>query len=115
MRMRIKNWEKFQHYKPKNATGHRKMAWIKVYPDLLQDQDFLMMNDNQKALLLELWCLASERSGYLKDINSIAFRTRRDPMQIKKVIDSLNDWIDFDAVDTEDKVTKIEPKKKVKW
>ena len=91
------------------------MAWIKVYPDLLQDQDFLMMNDNQKALLLELWCLASERSGYLKDINSIAFRTRRDPMQIEKVLNSLNDWIDFDAVDTEDKVTKIEPKKKVKW
>jgi len=45
----------------------------------------------------------------------IDFPTRRDPMQIKKVIDSLNDWIDFDAVDTEDKVTKIEPKKKVKW
>ena len=88
---------------------------LKEEADLLQDQDFLMMNDNQKALLLELWCLASERSGYLKDINSIAFRTRRDPMQIKKVIDSLNDWIDFDAVDTEDKVTKIEPKKKVKW
>lgn len=113
--MRIRNWDKFQHYKPKNAKGHRKMAWIKVYPDLLQDDQFIFLSDTEKALLLELWCLASERSGYLKDINQIAFRTRRDPDSLNAIIEKLHHFIDMDAEDTEDIVTQVDTPKKERW
>ena len=113
--MRIRNWEKFQHYKPKNAKGHRKMAWIKVYPDLLQDEEWIFLGDSEKALLLELWCLASERSGYLRDLKSIAFRTRRDIDSLNSILDKLKPWIDMDAVDEEEKVTQVEKPKREGW
>jgi hypothetical protein len=42
MKYRVKNWDKFQHYKPKTyADETKKMPWFKLYGiDLLEDYEF---------------------------------------------------------------------------
>ncbi len=41
MKYRVKNWDKFQHYKPKTyADETKKMPWFKLYGiDLLEDYE----------------------------------------------------------------------------
>lgn len=52
--IRIKNWERHQHYK------RPKPAWIKVYRDLLNDYDFGRLDPTNKWILIGLWLLAAE-------------------------------------------------------
>lgn len=106
--MKIKNWDKYQAYKPRNSKGHRKMSWFRVYPTLLNDKEYMELDDESKALLLELWCLASEKSGFLIEIEHMAFRLRRTPQFLDKTIKKLSKFIDMDAVDNEEQVLNVE-------
>jgi hypothetical protein len=49
---RVKNWEKFQHYK------HRRPPWIKLHEALLDDYDFTRLDDTEKAHLMMIWLIA---------------------------------------------------------
>ena len=70
--MKIRNWTKFQHYKG------RRPPWIKVYRELLDDPDWIGQSDPAKALLIELWMIASETDeGTLPDLKTLAWRLRR--------------------------------------
>jgi hypothetical protein len=51
--LRVKNWEKFQHY------SHRNPPWIRLYSQLLDDPDFATLPDASKAHLMGIWLLAS--------------------------------------------------------
>ena len=51
--LKIKNWEKYQHYKDRNPP------WIKLYHSLLDDYLYGCLQDDSKLLLLSLWLLAS--------------------------------------------------------
>jgi len=53
---RIRNFEKFQHYK------HRNPPWIKLYRDLWRDIEFSRLSDSSKAHLIGMFMLAS-RTG----------------------------------------------------
>lgn len=51
--LRIRNFEKFQHYKDRNPP------WIKLYTALLDDIDFLGLDDDLKWPVVGLFLLAS--------------------------------------------------------
>jgi len=72
---RVKNWEKFQHYKDRNPP------WIKLYNELLDKPEFGCLRDASKAHLLAIWMLAS-RTG-----NKILY----DPAWISKRINATED------------------------
>lgn len=87
--MRIKNWDKFQHFKHKSD-----MKWFKCYGrDLLNDPDFMKMDDVKQATLFKLWCLASESNGVIGMIPDIAFRLRKPISFVEKILKELDTWI----------------------
>jgi hypothetical protein len=66
--MRIKNWDKFQHY------HHRRPPWIKFYIDNIEEfkddgevNDFFSLPDHAKLALMLAWLLASHFNGNLPD------------------------------------------------
>ena len=86
--MRIKNWDKFQHFKHKTD-----MKWFKCYGrDLLNDPDFMKMDDVNQATLFKLWCLASESNGVLPNAYDIAFRLRKPIAFVEKMLIELDTW-----------------------
>lgn len=88
---KIKNWDKFQHYKPKNAKHQQKMTWYKMYgADILNDPSYMKMSINEKLFLREAWDLASQFDGELPDLETCAFRLRQTEQELKKVYNSLN-------------------------
>ena len=50
--IRIRNWEKFQHYK------HRNPPWLRIYVELLDNPEFLRMPEVTRWHLIGLWLLA---------------------------------------------------------
>jgi hypothetical protein len=73
--LKIKNWEKFNLYNPKNPRYQKKMTWFKFYgTDYINNIDIHKLSFEQKAVLVELWCLGSESDGVLPDLFEIAFR-----------------------------------------
>lgn len=51
--LKVKNFERFQHYKDRNPP------WIKLYNDILDDYEFARLQDATKWLAVGLWLLAS--------------------------------------------------------
>ena len=89
--MRIKNWDKFQHFK------NRKPPWIKLYRDILDDVDINMISDRCHRVLIGLWLLASEDkegNGKLPDVRTIAFRLRMTESEIVKCLSGLTKFVD---------------------
>jgi hypothetical protein len=55
--IKIKNWEKHQHYK------NRRPPWIKLHVELLNDFHYICLQDASKLLLIHLWLLASQKEN----------------------------------------------------
>jgi hypothetical protein len=72
MRIRVKDWNKFQHYKDRNPL------WIKLHKKVLDDFDFQRLPLASRALAPMLWLLASEYEGGVIEasLDEIAFRMR---------------------------------------
>ena len=85
VRYRVKNWEKFQHYKDRNPP------WIRMHKSLLDNQEFHELTPFSSKLLMFLWLLASENvNGYIPlDEKRIAFRTRLPLDEVKVSLDEL--------------------------
>lgn len=60
---RIKNYERFQHYKSKQEQSAP--TWIKLHRSLLSDYEFGQLSDISKAHLMLIWLLASQTKGRL--------------------------------------------------
>jgi hypothetical protein len=56
---RVKNFEKFQHYKDRSPP------WIKLYNELLENYEFGRLPDAQKGQLISIWLLASRTDNRL--------------------------------------------------
>lgn len=72
--IKIVNWEKFQHYKRRNPP------WIRLYRDVMDSDEWRSLPDAAKALLPELWLMASEGhpGGSLSaELEGIAWKTGR--------------------------------------
>jgi hypothetical protein len=89
--MRIKNWEKFQHYKYRNPP------WVRLYKGLIDDPEFMSLSGDASKLLACCWLLASEHDGVLPSVEKIAWRLRMTVNAVKKLIPELSHWLIDDA------------------
>jgi len=94
MAYRIKNWEKFQHYKT------RRPPWIKLYRKILDDKDWYELKGESAKLLVMLWLLASENNGIIPSNEHVAFRFRLPLPFLNKTISTLSNWLEHDASTT---------------
>lgn len=79
----IKNLEKHQHYKD------RRPPWIKLHAEVLDDYEFLCLQDASKAHLMLLWLLASKMDNRIP--NDPVFLTEKlgatSPIMVQELID----------------------------
>jgi hypothetical protein len=95
-KMKIKNWNTFQHFKD------RRPPWIKLHRDIMEQRDINMITDRSFRVLVNLWILASEDKtlqGVLPPIPDIAFRLRLEESVIVSSLQELGQWIDSDDID----------------
>jgi hypothetical protein len=93
MTIRIRNWERFQHYK------NRRPPWIKLYRGLLDDPDFHELSGDACKILVMCWLIASEDdelAGNLPSIRTLAFRMRLRKERLLKYLNELSSWIEVD-------------------
>ena len=93
--LKVKNWEKFQHFKD------RKPPWIKLYRELLDDINWHELDPMCAKLLVNIWLIASEavdKSGALPDIKTLAFRCRVSESVIKTTVSKLSHWLIQDDI-----------------
>lgn len=88
MVIRIKGWEKFQHFKD------RKPPWVKLYRDLLDDLEWHELDPKAAKVLVSLWLIASESDGYLPDPKKLAFRLRMTETAVIDCCSKLSHWLD---------------------
>jgi hypothetical protein len=91
LKMKIKNWSKFQHFKD------RRPPWIKLYRDLLDDMQWHELDPLSSKVLVTLWLLASEdQDGCLPDTKTLAWRMRMTEKQVLDCISKLSHWLEQD-------------------
>jgi hypothetical protein len=85
MKLRVKNWADFQHYKD------RCPPWIKLHKNLLDDYEFHCLPVASRALAPCLWLIASEDLEGVIDANTekLAFRLRQTQKQIDDALTPL--------------------------
>jgi hypothetical protein len=91
--MKIKNYSRFQHFKD------RRPPWIKLYREILEQPDIMMISDWSFKVLVCLWLIASEdkhQQGNLPDVDTIAFRLHCSKDKIDKALRELVSFIDQD-------------------
>jgi hypothetical protein len=72
MRYRVKNWDKYQHYKDRTPP------WIKLHVSILNNRAFTNLDLESQGLLMQLWVLASEKNGEIDDDpEELAYRLRK--------------------------------------
>lgn len=67
--LRVRNWQKFQHYKDRNPP------WIKLHVEILSSRDWTMLADASKLLAIVCMVVAARDNGELPN----------DPEYIKRV------------------------------
>jgi uncharacterized phage protein (TIGR02220 family) len=95
--MKIRNWDKFQHFKDRNPP------WIRLYKTLLEDPDWHSLDGESAKILVQLWMLASEdkdKQGNLPSLNKIAFRFRLPEKEIIKYVGKLSNWLIDDDINS---------------
>lgn len=93
MTVRIRNWNKFQHFNDKRRT-----IWIKLYCDLLNNLEWHELDPKLSKFLINLWLLAAEKNGELPSISAIAFRLRMQEKEIESMLYNLKDWMEQDDI-----------------
>ena len=93
--LRIKNWQDLQHFKDRTPP------WIKLYRNILDQRDIMMISDSSFRVLIGVWLLASEdkdMEGKLPCIEDIAFRLCKTEKEITKAIQELKGFIIDDDI-----------------
>ena len=91
MTYRIKNFEKFQHFKDRSPP------WIKLYRDILDDPDWHELDPEAAKVLVMLWLIASEdetKQGNLPEMKKLAFRLRIEQKRLEKLCIKLSHWLE---------------------
>lgn len=101
MRLAVKGWAQFQHYK------NRCPPWIRLHRSLLDNRDFQRLPVASRALAPMLWLLASESlDGTISaDADDLSFRLRQSEQEIGEALKPLIDKgffavVEFDAINT---------------
>lgn len=53
-KLRIKNWDKYQHYKDRNPT------WFKLHKSMITSRDWVMLDNDGRALMIALMMMACQ-------------------------------------------------------
>jgi hypothetical protein len=88
MKLRIKNWAHFQHFKD------RRPPWVKLYRDLLDDVEWHELEPKVAKALVMIWLIASESDGVLPDSKKLAFRLRTTEKDTKDILSKLSHWLE---------------------
>lgn len=88
MTYRIKNWNRFQHFKD------RRPPWVKLYRDLLDDLEWFELDPVSSKNLINLWLIASEYDGCLPSIEILCFRLRLRNQEVTKILSNLGHWLE---------------------
>lgn len=96
---RVKDWEKFQHYKKKNKNFNNEQPWFMFYGrKLLRDCDFMTLGIDTRDFLVMCWSIGSQDNGFLPEIKQIHFLlgSQRDRNNIIQNIKYLyeNGWLE---------------------
>jgi hypothetical protein len=85
MILKVKNWNKFQHYKDRNPP------WIKLHKEQLDNPDYMSLSFACMGLAQLLWLLASEsKTGDIEaSEKNLTFRLRKPWPEIKKLLTTL--------------------------
>jgi len=92
MTYKIKNWNKFQHFKD------RRPPWVKLYRDLLDDLEWFELDPVSSKNLINLWLIASEYDGCLPSIEILSFRLRLKKQEVERVLSCLSHWLEQDDI-----------------
>jgi hypothetical protein len=95
--VKVKNWHKFQHFKD------RRPPWIKLYRDLLDDDEYFGLPPISAKTLTLLWLLASEdetKQGLLPPFKKMAFRLRMSEKTLESIVSDLSHWLIQDDIKT---------------
>lgn len=95
--LRVRNFEKFQHYNLKNLKGDPHPSWIKIYYKLLHDRRFYRLPDAQKFHVVGFFLLASQHDNKLPfDLDWIQDEMNAtDKIDLQAMLDSrFIEWIE---------------------
>ena len=56
--LRVRNWDRFQHYKVGKLKGAP--MWIRLYRDLLGNYDYQQLSERDRAALIGFYLIAAE-------------------------------------------------------
>jgi len=92
MTIKVKDWNKFQHFKD------RKPPWIKLYRDILDDLEWHELDPLAAKALVAIWLIASENDGELPEMKKLAFRLRVTEKQAISIVSQLDHWLIQDDI-----------------
>lgn len=98
-KLRVKDWEVYQHYKKKNKNYNNEQKWFMFYGRrLLRDKKFMSLTPTQRDfLVVGCWAVGSQDNGFLPDTEDLAFWIRRDINEVKEHLDYLLEegWLEL--------------------
>jgi len=98
-KLRVKEWEEYQHYKKKNKNYNNEQKWFMFYGRrLLRDKKFMSLTPAQRDfLVVGCWAVGSQDNGFLPDPEELAFWIRRDVSEVNEhLVHLLNDgWLEL--------------------
>lgn len=86
----VNDWARFQHYKDRNPK------WIKLYTQILDNQDFDLLTPAQQIVLVKLWLLYARRNQVVP--KNTRYLSQKLGQRVRSdTLDTLKDqgWISF--------------------
>ncbi len=85
-KLRVRDWEEYQHYKKKNKNYNNEQKWFMFYGRrLLRDKKFMSLTPAQRDFLVVGCCaVGSQDNGFLPDPEELAFWIRRDINEVNE-------------------------------
>ena len=98
-KLRVKDWEEYQHYKKKNKNYNNEQKWFMFYGRrLLRDKKFMSLTPLQRDfLVVGCWAVGSQDNGFIPDSEDLAFWIRRDINEVNELLNFLlkEDWLEL--------------------
>ena len=102
-KLRVKDWETYQHYKKKNKNFNNEQPWFMFYGRrLLRDVEFMTLTIEQREFLIMAWAIGSQDNGFMPSLKQIAYILNRDESVILDHLDFLSreGWLEYYAHET---------------
>lgn len=76
MSLKIKNWERFQHYKDRPDV--KRLTWVRLHCEVVNDFEFAALSDHLAIVLVLLWAVGAKDDGAIpEDPARLSFLLRR--------------------------------------